>query len=126
MNRFWSLIDGLLLIGDDPKTVRIWRANATLVMLLMLFHVAQACGFLQWAGLSPYAMAEDVAAQKSQLNEVQIQLLEDAIFRLRIQQCGAARENKGGGVYWSQLQSKLRDYQKLTGQQYPLPGCNEL
>jgi hypothetical protein len=55
----------------------------------------------------------------------QIENKEERLFDARVEQCKAATP-EARGFFGEKVQSLMREYEELTGQQYALPACSEI
>lgn len=110
-----------------------WKISVSTVLgglvVGTISHVAIACGFLQWAGLSGFALASDVAVSQHQLLEIRITQLDNDILETRMKQCKAiAAKNLDAMSFAEQrLDTEFSAWNRLTNNRpYRLPECGEL
>lgn len=131
--------------GSDPSAVYRWRMSIYLAVMLLIvstgFQAAWSWGWIP--GLSGFATISGEAsreistfveignlktAQKQieqKIDNISISILEQTILDLRIKQCRAT--NSEARIYIQEkLSERLREYQRLTGQTYQLPDCEQV
>lgn len=117
------LIDKLFFMEDNPNARRRWRLTVALVLLLVGFHVAWACGFVP--GLDGFARADSVAVVKSDVAMIRTELLEQRLFETRVRQCTSTTSD-ARQYHGEKLQELRRTYYSVTGHDYPVPTCEEV
>jgi hypothetical protein len=103
-------VKGVIVVG--------WRA-------LLVVHIAFACGWLAWTGISGFAYASDVQNVSDDVSAIKVELLEQRIFETRLRQC-QSESAEPRTFYREKLQELLRKYRELMAADYALPGCREL
>jgi hypothetical protein len=110
----------------NGREVTAWRwtiaitVGATAVSLGL--HIALACGFL--TAVHPgFASAADVSAMRDERRAERETDLETKILDVRLKQCTSDATVRS--LHTQTLQKMLVEYDKLTGRQYPLPGCED-
>lgn len=118
---------------DVPPIVR-WRLAIFAMVLLFLFHVAWACGWLETIGVgSGFAKAsenearfssvtQEMVAVKRDVKDIKVQLLEQGIFDAKESEC-TATDATARRFFASRVQSLSREYQTLTSLVFNIPPC---
>lgn len=112
----------LPLVGASAEAVgAVWRV---LITLLLLVHIAFACGWLAAFGLPGFALAADFRALGDDVRTVQADVIDAQIFETRMRHCEATGDTRTALL--QRLNRLLLRYQELTGRPYPLPRCEDL
>jgi hypothetical protein len=127
-----------------PMTrLQTWRVTMALGLMLGMFHIAWACGWVP--GLEGFAQSYVVKSIEQriadfetsnkltveQINRKQdniiVRLIRSDIEEARAQQCIAIKDrNTGAAEGWrARLQVALNEYYSTTGAGYALRGCDE-
>lgn len=115
-----------------PQSVMSWRYRmamcqiaSSVSQILQWLVLAAAFGIVGRIGFASQADTQDV---RESVMQIQIGQLEGRLFETRVRQCQAIREaNSAAKSFLGQKISELqRDYRKLTGHEYGLPGCDAL
>jgi hypothetical protein len=94
-------------------------------ILLVSICMCWAMGWLAFIGLAGPASAEEVESIKGDVRSIQVQLLEQSLFEVRLSQC-KAETTETRRYYYTKLQEKMDLYFRLTGRNYNPPDCKEI
>lgn len=115
------------LFPPGVPTILRWRLAMFLLSIVMLFHVAWACGWLLYLGLgNGFAKAEEVQSLKSDINALRTVALEQNMFDMHIKRCAAAPGSPIKIFLAEKIQTLQAEYVQVTGRYYVLPSCSEL
>lgn len=128
-----DMAENLVPPGMGPKTPRA-RYDMTVslclagVILVGGLHIAQACGFLTWLGLSGFAMAKDVQDQGTVLVQLQVGQINRDIRDAKREICRAQDQGNAAALEsWSgQLQTYRGQYYAITKSWPQVQSCEEL
>ena len=111
---------------DVPAIVK-WRLMMSAVSMVMLFHVAWACGWMAYAGLgSGFAYAADVQSMQKTLNSLRTTALEQNMFDMHLKRCAADEGSEIRRFLTEKIESLQREYRELQSANYALPRCSDL
>lgn len=98
------------------------------IALSMVAHVAMACGFMSWLGISGFALASDVSTQQAQLTTIQLSQINRDIRDAKRQICLAQQtKNQAALTSWAMtLQSAKGQYFAVTKSWPDVQTCEEL
>lgn len=114
------------LFPPEIPAIARWRLTMFAAAVLMCLHVAWACGWLGYLGLGRgFAYAGDVVQVRAEVSSVREELIEDQIWRTRVQQCQAIKDGDSSSAYAQRVSQLLAKYQALTGRQYQMLSCAE-
>jgi hypothetical protein len=87
-----------------------------------------ATGNLNAYGIGGFASSDDVKQVQQATNDIQAMLIERDIYDARREQCRAMRDNDVAAkpTTLRRLEQLRMDYQRITGHEYRLPGCDEI
>lgn len=116
--------------GSDEIRMQQWRWNVAYFCLSMgavlAVHISWACGLLPW--VSGFASAADLVSLQQSNRNIEARLVAQDIYEARKEQCKAQAENDTAtkpGVL-RRLDGLRADYQRITGRDYRMPGCEEI
>jgi hypothetical protein len=94
--------------------------------VLVLIHIAWVCGLLGSIGLSaPFAKAQTAVEIQKEIREDRLERIEVAIYESQLAYCSAT--DQFVKRYYSDRRLRLMArYRQITGQNYPLPTCQEI
>jgi hypothetical protein len=104
-----------------------WRLAVFAVVVLFLFHIAWACGWLESTGLgSGFASASElnsrVSAVEGNVKDIKLSLIEQSIFDAKESEC-TATDPQARRFFASRVQTLSREYQALSGYVFSIPPC---
>lgn len=109
-----------------PAILR-WRLAMFAVVMLMLFHIAWACGWLAYAGLGDgFAHAAEVNKVQGDISTLRESILEQQLFDMHIKRCASPDGSEIRTYLAEKIQTKQKEYRRITGAIYDLPGCDQL
>jgi hypothetical protein len=109
---------------EVPQIVK-WRLAIFAVVLLFLFHVAWACGWLKWSGIgSGFASAADLVKVETTVKDIKITLIDQSIFDAKDSEC-TATDPRARKFFASRVQTLSREYHTLTGFIFNIPPCKD-
>lgn len=124
----------LLAPGNKPEDIKHWRLLVSIILLMMMFHVVWACGWLSPLGIEGFAQEQKVetlgytinsvlSAHSNQLKDIQTQALEKNIVSTKQAECDATKKR-----YFAQrLLDLTAQYVALTGHDFhDMPACDDL
>lgn len=130
---FRDVAEGLVPPDMAPRTPRArydTTVSLTIAGIIVVggLHIAQACGFLAWLGLSGFAMANDVTTQQATLVQIQIASLNRDLREAKREVCRAQQQGNPAALdSWSgQLQSYRGQYYTVTKSWPQVQSCEEL
>ena len=87
-----------------------------------------ATGNLEAYGVGGFASSEDVKQVQQATNNIQAMLIERDIYDARREQCKAMRDNDVAAkpTTLRRLETLRAEYERITGREYRLPGCDEI
>jgi hypothetical protein len=109
-----------LTVGLSDEQVR----GAIIVgwRLVLVAHIAFACGWLTFLGLPGFALASDQRNTDAKLTKILQLQISERIRSLSYERCVVighdAKARKAGEIEEWQLQ-----YKQISGERYPEPGC---
>lgn len=113
------------LFPPDIKPVARWRLVVFAVLVMMMIHIAWACGWLDYLHLGKgFAYADDVKDAQSEVTSIKLELIEQRLFETRIRFCKADEGSRR--IYTEKIRDLMGKYQSITRLQYQLPDCKEL
>lgn len=89
--------------------------NPQQICVLCLLATAAMAGY----GVRTFANNKDVTA-------IKVELLQSRLLDLRIEQCKAIKSGQPSRFFAGQVQEQIEKYRVLTGQEPPLPSCEEI
>ncbi len=116
---------------EDPQLNR-WQkhmAGSMMVTTVAILGLGLAAtGKLEAYGVGGFASSDDVQQVKEATNNIQAMLIERDIYDARREQCRAMRDNDVAAkpTTLRRLEQLRMDYQRITGREYRLPGCDEI
>ena len=119
-------------IADTPEQVFAWRQTVaiSLVVLSLLtgFHISQARGLLEWAGLPGYASKQELAGLEADVRSITLTLLEEQIDRVTGRMCEALRMRNQSALDANRnvRDGMLRAYERVARATYRIKSCDEL
>lgn len=115
MSAIW---DAIVPPADASKEeVMRWRTILAICVFVCISFIPVSYNF--------YAHAGEVKAISAEVSEIKLQLLEQALFDVRLRQCKAdTPETKQ--YYYTRLQEKMNAYYEITGRNYRPPACAEI
>jgi hypothetical protein len=117
------------LFPPGVPAVARWRLAMFAAVLMLLVHVAWACGWLSRLGLGDgFAYASDVVKVRDDVSSVKVELLEQQIWDTRVRQCELVNKegnDSAASAYGQRVTQLLSKYQALTGRTYPVLSCRE-
>lgn len=114
--------------GADPdKQYRYdLRMGITVSALFAVVAGAVILALGIFPGLSAgVAMNSDLRSVVAELKQNRAQTIDSQLLDLRIKHC-QAKDETARQLYWSRIETLLQEYQRLTGQPWPLPACQDL
>jgi hypothetical protein len=118
---FKTLLDQLL--PPDIPPLQKWRIAVFAAIMMMIGHVAWACGWLEPMGLgSGFAKAVDLKTLKGSYREIKIQLLEQGIFNAKESECTSS-DSGARRFFQSRVQELNREYYELVNVPFNIPPC---
>jgi hypothetical protein len=104
-----------------------WRLAMFAAVVLFLFHVAWACGWLESLGLGTgFASASEldrrVSVVETNVKDIKLSLIEQSIFDAKESECTAS-DLQARRFFASRVQTLSREYYALSGFVFSIPPC---
>lgn len=95
---------------------------------ILVLAVVAAVSSNQVPGVEGFAHKSDVARLQVTALGIEARIIAQDIYDARKEQCRAIRDDDGGAKPGPlrRLNTLMVDYQRVTGQPYRLPGCEEI
>lgn len=111
---------------EVPPIIR-WRLAVFAMVVLFLFHIAWACGWLESLGVgSGFATATElnsrVTAVESNVKDIKLSLIEQSIFDAKESEC-TATDPQARRFFASRVQALSREYSVLSNLVFNIPPC---
>lgn len=105
-----------------------WQWFVSIAIGAGALHIAQACGFMTWLGLSGFAMASDVSQQQATLTQIQTSQINRDIRDAKRQVCIAQQQKNSAALdsWGRQLQTARGQYFSITKAWPEVQSCEEL
>lgn len=115
------------LFPPEVPPILKWRLAVFAVVVLFLFHVAWACGWLEPLGIgSGFATATElnsrVTAVETNVKDIKITLIEQSIFDAKESEC-TATDPQARRFFASRVQTLGREYYVITNIVFNIPPC---
>ena len=118
----------------DPEVQYRYQLRLGLTMSIVVASVlglgaitAAAFGLTPWS--QGFARQADVQTNQSaivkEIRQNRAQSVDASLLDLRIKHC-QAKDDTSRQLYWSRIAALMQEYQRLTGQTWPLPSCSDL
>lgn len=109
-----------------PPVVK-WRLAMFAIVMLFLFHVAWACGWLEGWGLgSGFASAAEldrrVSAIETSVKDIRLSLIEQSLYDAKESEC-TANDPSAKRFFVLRVQTLSREYQELARVIFNIPPC---
>lgn len=116
----------LLFPPEVPPVVK-WRLAMCAAVVLFLFHVAWACGWLEGLGMgNGFASAAEldrrVGSVEANVKDIKLSLLEQSIFDAKESEC-TATDPSARRFFASRVQTLSREYSALSNFIFNIPPC---
>jgi hypothetical protein len=109
--------------GATERQLYVWRQIMALTSLATAGFLAL---HLMWtAGALPFFEGEGFA-QKEEFAALVGVSMTGVIYELRDKQCRAQQGSDAKALYTEKVNEYVRKYEKLTGEKFRLPACDEL
>lgn len=104
-----------------------WRLAMFAVVVLFLFHVAWACGWLEKFGVGTgFASASEldrrVGAVETNVKDIKLSLIEQSLYDAKESEC-TATDPRAKRFFISRVQTLSREYQSISGFVFDIPPC---
>jgi hypothetical protein len=127
-------LGGGLVPPTDATEEHVFRyrlavsASITFGGIIVAGHIAWACGFLSFIGMSGFAMADDVKLDEHRIVLLQKVQLEKNIRDLKREQCTAIIQKNQAALssVTTDLASMKEAYREAINREPDVPHCNEL
>lgn len=104
-----------------------WRLAMFAIVVLFLFHIAWACGWLSSFGVgSGFATASEldsrVTAVEDNVKDIKLSLIEQSLYDAKESEC-TATDPQARRFFASRVQTLSREYQILAKMIFNIPPC---
>jgi hypothetical protein len=115
------------LFPPEVPPVLKWRLAVFAVVVLFLFHVAWACGWLEGVGMGTgFASAAEldrrVSVVEGNVKDIKLSLIEQSIFDAKESEC-TATDPRAKRFFALRVQTLSREYQILADVIFNIPPC---